>query len=108
MSNLDVATVTFADFSPYLNSVFTVDHPAGSWPFTLVSGAEKAGEPPSFLTRRAFSLIFNSPPGTHLKQGILNFSHPELGTVALFMVPLGPVDPLAGADSPMAYQVSFN
>ena len=38
----------------------------------------------------AFSLLFLSPPGPFLPQAIYPLAHPALGTLSLFIVPLGP------------------
>jgi hypothetical protein len=40
----------------------------------------------------AFSLLFMSPPGPLLPQAIYPIAHPAMGTLDLFIVPLGPKD----------------
>jgi hypothetical protein len=40
--------------------------------------------------RRPFSILFRAPPNSVLPQGIYPVVHPELGTLSLFLVPLGP------------------
>jgi hypothetical protein len=38
----------------------------------------------------AFALTFMSPPGPFLQQSTYPLEHPALGTLELFIVPLGP------------------
>jgi hypothetical protein len=38
----------------------------------------------------AFALLFLAPPGPFLPQAIYPIAHPALGTLELFLVPLGP------------------
>jgi hypothetical protein len=40
----------------------------------------------------AFALLFISPPGPILRQATYPIEHPALGTLELFIVPLGPKD----------------
>jgi hypothetical protein len=40
----------------------------------------------------AFSLFFLAPPGKFLPQAIYPLVHPELGTLEIFIVPIGPMD----------------
>lgn len=40
--------------------------------------------------RAPFSLVFRSPPGAPLPQHIYRLQHDELGTLDLFLVPIGP------------------
>ena len=39
----------------------------------------------------AFSLLFVSPPGPFLPQAIYPLTHTSLGTLEIFLVPIGPV-----------------
>jgi hypothetical protein len=39
----------------------------------------------------AFSLLFVAPAGPFLPQAIYRLTHPEMGTLELFLVPLGPM-----------------
>ena len=36
-----------------------------------------------------FSLLFSGPPGTPLPQATYSVAHPELGALAIFLVPIG-------------------
>jgi hypothetical protein len=39
----------------------------------------------------AFSLLFVSPAGPFLPQATYRLTHPKLGTLELFLVPIGPI-----------------
>lgn len=95
MSLLDL---TPADFEPHAGTEFAVEANGKRLTFRLAE-IERLGN-----ARReggAFSLMFVSPPGPILPQGIYPMQHPRLGTLELFIVPLGPKD---GSNS---YQVIF-
>lgn len=107
---------SLADFALYLNDYFALDFEAHAQqqglPAQLVFQLTEAEALPVYehavpSTRVGFSLIFVLPlfgprNGTYLPQGTYTLTHPALGTLALFMVPLGPQ---AGQ---MRYQVIFN
>jgi hypothetical protein len=93
--------LTCADFSAHLHSSFhihvgghadgTADTP-GSLEAELIEVAE-LGMPPSDpedAPRRAFSIILRATPDIVLPQRIYPVEHAELGTLDLFLVPLGP------------------
>jgi Domain of unknown function (DUF6916) len=52
-----------------------------------------------------FSLTFLGPPGDHLPQALYTLEHPALGTLTIFLVPIGP-DP--GAHGRHRYEAVFN
>ncbi|GAA2158456.1 hypothetical protein FHX52_2407 [Humibacillus xanthopallidus] len=52
--------------------------------------------------REQFSLVFTTDADTLLPQGIQELSHPTLGDLALFLVPIGP-----GADGQHRYEAAF-
>lgn len=108
MNEIDLATVTFADFNAHLNKEFTVTFQGGTWPFVLSFGSERDGEYPSSLKRRPFTVTFTSPPGLNLGQGIMEFSQPDFGHMEIFTVPVGWADPVQGTNSPVLYQACFN
>lgn len=105
-----------ADFTPYLNDYFDLvfDVPAqrAGFPANITFQLTEAEALPRYENaaphlRAGFSLIFAmplfGPRGTqYLPQGTYSLTHPVLGELALFMVPLGPQ---AGQ---MRYQVIFN
>jgi len=84
---IDIATLTLDDFKPRLQDEFRLTAPAGEIVMKLVEvlrvghAARKGG---------AFSLMFLSPKGPFLPQAIYPLAHPALGTLELFLVPLGP------------------
>ena len=85
--------LTSADFSAHLNSSFRIhaDTP-GPLEAELIQVTE-LGAPPSDqedTPRRAFSIVFRAPADLYLPQSIYPIEHPELGTLDLFLVPLGP------------------
>jgi hypothetical protein len=43
-------------------------------------------------TGKPFSCIFCGPEAQTLSQGIYDLGHPELGSLSLFLVPIGPND----------------
>lgn len=86
-------------FSEHLHSSFQVRVP-GAAPLSLelIEVSEKSESPQV----EQFSLIFRGLLAPHLPQGMYAFEHEKLGTIDLFVVPLGP-------DSKgMTYQVVFN
>jgi hypothetical protein len=83
----DLATLRIDDFAPHLDAVFDLQLPAGAMPLKLVK-ANPAGE--SGRAGGAFSLLFTAPSGAWLPQAIYPVQHPTLGTMEIFLVPVGP------------------
>ena len=88
MSAVDLATLTADVFEPRLNDHFDLRGPAGEVVLTLAQ-VRRLGE----ARRRggAFSLIFVATEGPAFPQATYALSHPALGAIALFLVPIGPV-----------------
>lgn len=87
-SSLDIAMLSINDFEPHLNAIFEMGPPGGMVPLELAK-IESAGQ-----ARReggAFSLLFVAPAGPFLPQAIYPVRHPALGTMDIFLVPVGPV-----------------
>ncbi|MEA2872676.1 MAG: hypothetical protein QOH67_2652 [Hyphomicrobiales bacterium] len=85
----DIGVLTAADFEPRLHDEFSLRGANGEIALQL-SEVRKLGQ-----ARRAggaFSLLFLSAPGPVLPQAIYPLTHPGLGTVELFLVPIGRVD----------------
>ena len=61
-----------------------------------------AASPPPNGRRTPFSLVFRGPAGGALPQRIYRLEHPELGSLDVFLVPIGPD---AGG---MCYEAVFN
>lgn len=95
--------LSLADFAPYLKQLFHIR--LGSeetYSLELVEAAE-LGSPPTPGLRKPFSLIFTNPDKTsYLPQRIYCLEHEKLGSLDVFIVPLGP------DASGMRYQVIFN
>jgi hypothetical protein len=83
----DLATLRLDDFAPHRDAVFEMQSPAGVVPLKLVK-VDPAGE--SGRAGGAFSLLFTAPSGPWLPQAIYPVQHPTLGTMEIFLVPVGP------------------
>ena len=84
-----VAALTAADFEPIKGGDFILAAPNGELALKL---AEVRRLGTALREGGAFSLLFVTPPGPILPQAIYPISHPALGTLELFIVPLGPKD----------------
>ena len=87
-SSPDLATLCIDDFVPHLNAVFDMQLPGGPVPLKLTE-AVSAGQSPR--AGGAFSLLFVAPAGPWQKQAIYPVQHPVLGTMEIFLVPIGPM-----------------
>jgi hypothetical protein len=83
----DLATLGIDDFAPHCDAVFGMQTPGGEVPLTLVkvAPAGASGRPGG-----AFALTFVAPQGPWLPQGTYPVKHPALGTMEIFLVPIGP------------------
>ena len=79
--------MTVADFEPRLRDEFKLLTSNGELPLQL---AEVRRLGTALRAGGAFSLLFVSPPGPFLPQGIYPLAHPVMGTIELFIVPIGP------------------
>lgn len=88
VSSADVATLRIDDFAPHCDSAFAMQVAGGVVPLKLtkVSPAGASGR-----AGGAFALLFTAPEGPWLPQAIYLLTHPSLGTMELFLVPVGPV-----------------
>jgi hypothetical protein len=87
-SSPDLATLKIDDFVAHLDSTFEMQTPAGVVPLKLVK-ADPAGD--SGRAGGAFSLLFAAPKGTSWPQAIYPVKHASLGTLEIFLVPIGPL-----------------
>lgn len=85
----DVAALTAADFEPLNGGNFTVAAPNGALVLKLTD-VRRLGT--ALRAGGGFSLLFVTPAGPFLPQAIYPITHPELGTLELFIVPLRPKD----------------
>jgi hypothetical protein len=97
-SSLNLATLALDDFTAHLGADFEMQTSEGTVPLKLAK-AEPVGA--SGREGGAFSLLFAAPAGTALPQAIYPVRHPSLGTIEIFLVPIGP---LAGGNG---YQAIF-
>jgi len=87
-----------ADFEPHVGQAFAIEVDGKQLELKLAE-VERLGA--AMREGGAFSLLFLSAAGPSLPQGLYPMRHPALGTLELFVVPLGPKD---GSNS---YQVIF-
>jgi hypothetical protein len=83
--------LTAASFQPYLNDAFTIELENGSLELRL-SSVPIVGQSNMAATddrRQPFSLVFVEPGGRYLPQQIYRLAHPALGTLDIFLVPIG-------------------
>ncbi len=84
--------LTYASFEPYLNQTFTLNL-EGEEPvaFELIEVSHLGREPDEAENRRwSFALVFRGPESPVFEQQIFRLDHEEMGTLELFLVPLGP------------------
>jgi hypothetical protein len=86
-SPADLAALRIEDFLPHLDAVFDMQTAGGVVPLKLAK-VEPTGD--SGRAGGAFSLSFVAPKGPWLKQGVYLVRHPVLGTMEIFLVPIGP------------------
>lgn len=85
-STRDLATINLADFVPSVGSSFVrVGEPSLS--VTLVSATRVGQGHPD--RAEPFSLLFEGPLDYSLEQGVHEFECGPLGTLAIFIVPVG-------------------
>src|SRR4051812_26346751 len=75
------------DFEPLDGETFTLAAPGGELAIKLIE-VRRLGA--ALRDGGAFSLVFASPPGPVLAQGTYPVNHATLGTLDIFIVPLGP------------------
>jgi hypothetical protein len=87
-SSVDRAALHIDDFSSHLDAIFEMQTSDGVVPLKLVKAAPAGA---SGREGGAFSLLFAAPAGPWLPQAIYPLTHPSLGTVEIFLVPIGPL-----------------
>jgi hypothetical protein len=83
----DLGALRIDDFTPHLDATFDMQAAGGVVPLKLVK-VDPVGN--SGREGGAFSLIFVTPKGPWLPQAIYHVEHPALGTMEIFLVPVGP------------------
>jgi hypothetical protein len=100
---LDVGEATAADFTRRLGEAFALTAPDGEGlALRLVEVTPHPHAPPTPGRRRGFSIVFVSDRPRHLPQSIYRLEHDGLGTLELFLVPIGT------RDGGIAYEAVFN
>ena len=87
VSSADVATLRIEDFAPHCDGAFEMQTVDGVVPLKLTKVAPAGA---SGRAGGAFSLLFVAPEGPWLPQAIYPVAHPSLGTMEIFLVPVGP------------------
>lgn len=91
-------------FAPLVGDGFEIRLPKGEiLPVLLLSARDLGPRPLGPPGERSFSLVFRSSLERHLPQAIYRLWHPTLGSLDLFLVPIGP-----DAQGGMGYQAVFN
>ena len=86
-ATVDLAALAIGDFSPHIDGTFDMQAAGGVVPLKLVK-VDPVGN--SGRAGGAFSLLFVAPKGPWLRQAIYQVEHPALGTMDIFLVPVGP------------------
>ena len=97
--------LTSADFSPYVHQTFSIQVESGDLlevELIDVSDLGSDDEWDESSARRPFSIVFRGPKESHLPQSIYRIEHGRMGSLDLFLVPIGP-DKLG-----MRYEAVFN
>ncbi|MBR0757587.1 hypothetical protein JQ604_35865 [Bradyrhizobium jicamae] len=87
-SSADLARLNIDDFTAHEGRVFEMQAVDRALPLKLIK-VEPAGH--SGRLGGAFSLVFAAPRDCSLPQAIYPVAHPSLGTMEIFLVPIGPM-----------------
>jgi Domain of unknown function (DUF6916) len=92
------------DFAPHIDSAFRLRLATGEeLELRLVEVAANPHLPPAPERRHGFSVIFRSALPGHVPQGIYHLEHERMGSLELFLVPIGP-----RGGTGMCYEAVFN
>lgn len=86
--HLDLKTLTIDDFRQHLDTAFELSTPQASVTILLAQVNDLG---PALREGGAFSLLFTAADRPVLPQAIYSIAHPGLGTLDLFLVPIGSV-----------------
>jgi hypothetical protein len=96
-------TLGQADFAHHLGTVFRLRRPdGGTLELTLLEASPHPHLPHAPGRRQGFSVVFRSAWPAHLPQGIYRLDHDLMGSLDLFLVPVGP------REGAMFYEAVFN
>ena len=91
------------DFKPHLGSTFHLRLSASErLELALAEVTVHPHLPEAAGRRRGYSVVFRSALPGHLPQSIYRLEHEQMGTLDLFLVPIGP------RDGGMRYEAVFN
>ena len=95
--------LTPAVFEPHVGTDFSIDVSDGVVTSATLDSVQR--HPPRSHGDRTepFSLVFLGASGTPLPQTIYTMTHPALGNLAIFLVPIGPDD-----NGRQRYEAVFN
>jgi hypothetical protein len=96
MSAVDLATLNADTFEPRRQDGFCVGLRDGELELTLAE-VKRLGT--ALREGGAFSLLFVAKTGPALPQAIYRLTHPALGALDIFLVPIGPVAGGAGYEA---------
>ncbi|MBB4286361.1 DUF6916 family protein [Roseospira goensis] len=103
----DPGALTAAALRPLVGEGLVIAHPGldGAHTLTLVAVEERPEATPPGAPRTGFRLVLRGAADAVLPQATYTIGHPDLGQVALFMVPVGPVPGERGAAD---YEIIMN
>lgn len=81
-------TITMDTFLPLIEENFSVHLGDKTIPATLLE-VTPLGEPEDSGERSGWSMVFQFPPHQLYNQGIYEFEHAGIGSLAIFVVPIG-------------------
>lgn len=84
---MDLATATAESFAPLVGATLALRAPTGE-AFDAVLVDVTPGPPGA--GRDQFALLFLGGPTPPARQGVFEVTHPSLGQLGVFLVPLGP------------------
>lgn len=94
--------MTREHFEPYIQQEFQVELASGFIPFTLVEVNTLGTGTANRIEQHPFSVIFRGPLLSALPQAIYSLGNPGIGTLDIFLVPIGP------DGEGMRYEAVFN
>lgn len=77
------------DFAPHVGRIFRLEAESEAMDVTLTEAAAIGAPAADDSMRQAFSLVFIGPGESVLPQRIYRLTHPEMGELDLFLVPIG-------------------
>ncbi len=86
----DLATASAEIFKAHLDELFHITDNDQPYGFQLIEVTPH--DPNKDFDRIPFSLLFSGPADVAFEQGTFPFTHPKLGDVHIFMVPIGERD----------------